>query len=178
MNVSTWSIQNPIPAILFFVLLFLAGLVPFRAMEIQQFMDVDLPLGRVTATLPGVAPAQMENDEEDSRPHRRIHPATAHRPCARASAVGGGCGSGTGGQRSSVGFASPARTGDRVRSAHRRVAAGRCETRQAAARQGGGSCLMPGNWPTAATSGIRQCSGCCLDGFSANRDACRPEIGN
>ncbi|MBW7902532.1 MAG: efflux RND transporter permease subunit [Rhodocyclaceae bacterium] len=62
MNVSAWSIRNPIPAILFFALLTLAGLVSFRAMEIQQFMDVDLPMVRVTALLPGAAPAQMETE--------------------------------------------------------------------------------------------------------------------
>jgi multidrug efflux pump subunit AcrB len=62
MNFSAWSIRNPIPAVLLFVLLTLAGLVSFRAMEIQQFMDVDLPLIRVTATLPGASPAQMETE--------------------------------------------------------------------------------------------------------------------
>jgi len=49
--------------------------------------------------------------------------------------VGGG--GGTGAQRSSVGFVSPARTGGRVGSAHRLV--------------GGGSCLTPGEWPPVST---------------------------
>ena len=57
MNVSAWSIRNPIPAILLFVLLTLAGILAFRAMKIQQFMDIDLPTVTVTATLPGAAPA-------------------------------------------------------------------------------------------------------------------------
>ena len=58
LNVSSWSIRNPIPAILFFVLLTLAGIMAFKAMKIQQFMDIDLPTVTVTASLPGAAPAQ------------------------------------------------------------------------------------------------------------------------
>jgi len=62
MNVSSWSIRNPIPAILLFILLTLAGLVSFKAMKIQNFPDVDLPTVVVTAQLPGAAPAQLETD--------------------------------------------------------------------------------------------------------------------
>ncbi len=61
-NVSAWSIRNPIPAILLFALLTVLGVLAFRAMKIQQFMDVDLPTVTVTATLPGAAPAQMETE--------------------------------------------------------------------------------------------------------------------
>ena len=61
-NVSSWSIKNPIPAILLFILLTLAGLVAFKAMKVQMFMDIDLPLVTVTASLPGAAPAQMETE--------------------------------------------------------------------------------------------------------------------
>lgn len=62
MNVSAWSIRNPIPAILFFVLLTLAGVMAFRAMKIQQFPDIDLPNVIVTAALPGASPAQLETE--------------------------------------------------------------------------------------------------------------------
>ena len=61
-NVSSWSIRNPIPAILLFIMLSLFGLMSFRAMKIQQFMDIDLPTVTVTAALPGAAPAQMETE--------------------------------------------------------------------------------------------------------------------
>ncbi len=60
MNVSSWSIRNPIPAILLFILLTLGGLMGFRAMTIQNFPDIDLPTVMVTAALPGAAPAQLE----------------------------------------------------------------------------------------------------------------------
>jgi multidrug efflux pump subunit AcrB len=62
MNVSAWSIRNPIPAVMLFVMLTLAGLLGFRAMKIQQFPDIDLPTINVTASLPGMAPAQMETE--------------------------------------------------------------------------------------------------------------------
>jgi len=62
MNVSAWSIRNPIPAVLLFLMLTLSGLMAFKAMRIQQFMDIDLPTVTVTATLPGAAPAQMETE--------------------------------------------------------------------------------------------------------------------
>lgn len=62
MNVSTWSIKNPVPAILLFVMLTVAGLLAFRSMKIQQFPDIDLPTVIVTASLPGTAPAQMETE--------------------------------------------------------------------------------------------------------------------
>ena len=54
--------RNPIPAILLFVMLTLLGAMAFRAMKIQQFMDIDLPTVTVTTTLPGAAPAQMETE--------------------------------------------------------------------------------------------------------------------
>jgi multidrug efflux pump subunit AcrB len=62
LNVSSWSIRNPIPAVLFFVLLTFAGLLSFQAMKVQNFPDIDLPSVRVSAALPGAAPAQLETD--------------------------------------------------------------------------------------------------------------------
>ena len=62
MNVSAWSIRNPTPALLLFVLLTLVGVIGWRAMKIQQFPDIDLPMVTVTASLPGASPAQMETD--------------------------------------------------------------------------------------------------------------------
>ncbi len=60
MNVSAWSIRNPIPAILGFLLLSFMGIAAFKAMKIQLFPDIDLPMITVTASLPGASPDQME----------------------------------------------------------------------------------------------------------------------
>jgi len=62
MNVSAWSIRNPIPAVLFFVMLTLIGLMSFRAMKLQNFPDIDLPTVSVSASLPGAAPEQLESE--------------------------------------------------------------------------------------------------------------------
>jgi multidrug efflux pump subunit AcrB len=62
MNVSAWSIRNPIPSVLLFIMLTLGGLLGFRAMKIQNFPDIDLPTVMVTAALPGAAPAQLETE--------------------------------------------------------------------------------------------------------------------
>jgi multidrug efflux pump subunit AcrB len=61
-NVSAWSIRNPIPAVMLFVLLTFAGLLSFKAMKVQNFPDLDLPTVSISATLPGASPAQMETD--------------------------------------------------------------------------------------------------------------------
>lgn len=62
MNVSAWSIRNPIPSILLFIMLGLAGLLCFHWMKIQQFPDIELPMVTVTAALPGAAPPQLETE--------------------------------------------------------------------------------------------------------------------
>ncbi|MCX7141622.1 MAG: efflux RND transporter permease subunit [Proteobacteria bacterium] len=62
MNVSAWSIRNPIPALMIFVLLTFAGVLSFSAMKVQNFPDLDLPTVIVSASLPGASPAQMESD--------------------------------------------------------------------------------------------------------------------
>ena len=62
MNVSAWSIRNPIPGLLLFIMLTLAGLMAFKAMKIQNFPDIDLPSVTVVASLPGASPAQLETE--------------------------------------------------------------------------------------------------------------------
>ncbi len=62
MNVSAWSIKNPIPAVMLFVMLTFAGLLSFQAMKVQQFPDLELPTVTVSASLPGAAPAQLETE--------------------------------------------------------------------------------------------------------------------
>ncbi len=61
-NVSAWSIRNPIPGVLLFIMLTLVGLMSFRAMKIQNFPDIDLPTVTVVASLPGASPGQLETE--------------------------------------------------------------------------------------------------------------------
>ncbi|MES2946060.1 MAG: efflux RND transporter permease subunit, partial [Pseudomonadota bacterium] len=62
MNFSSLSIKNPIPAIMLFVLLTLAGLMAYRASAVQDFPDIELPIVTVRAELSGAAPAQLETE--------------------------------------------------------------------------------------------------------------------
>jgi multidrug efflux pump subunit AcrB len=62
MNVSAWSIRNPIPAAMLFVMLTLVGLFSFKSMKVQNFPDLDVPNITIVASLPGASPNQLEND--------------------------------------------------------------------------------------------------------------------
>ena len=62
MNFSALSIRNPVPAVLLFILLTLAGLIGFKSMAVQDFPDIELPIVTVDAVLPGAAPAQLETE--------------------------------------------------------------------------------------------------------------------
>lgn len=62
MNVSAYSIKNPLVAILFFTLMMILGIYGFLQMKIQQFPDIDLPGVVTTITLAGASPDQLEND--------------------------------------------------------------------------------------------------------------------
>ncbi len=62
MNISAWSIRNPVPAILLFALLTFLGVKGFKALGIQNFPDIDLPTITVTASLEGADPEQLESE--------------------------------------------------------------------------------------------------------------------
>ena len=62
MNLATWSIRNPIPCLLLFILLAIGGAWGFHILPIQNFPDLDLPTVTVTLAQPGAAPAQLETE--------------------------------------------------------------------------------------------------------------------
>ena len=62
MNFSSWSIRNPIVAVLLFLLLTLAGLKAFSSMQIQRQPDMEFPMVTIAASLQGATPGQLEND--------------------------------------------------------------------------------------------------------------------
>src|SRR5471032_2193923 len=62
MNFSSLSIKNPIPEIMLFALLTLAGLMAYKANPVQDFPDIELPIVTITAALEGSAPAQLETE--------------------------------------------------------------------------------------------------------------------
>ena len=62
LNISSWAIRNPTPALLLFILLSFAGLLGFQSMKVQDLPDLELPTITVTASLPGASPSQLETD--------------------------------------------------------------------------------------------------------------------
>ena len=59
-NISAWAIRNPIPPIVLFIALTLAGLIAFARMDINQMPDISFPGARVDVSQPGAAPTEME----------------------------------------------------------------------------------------------------------------------
>lgn len=60
MNVSAWAIRQPIPSILLFILMSVAGLLAFRSLGVNQFPDIDIPTVTVGVTQAGAAPSELE----------------------------------------------------------------------------------------------------------------------
>lgn len=60
MNFATWSIRNPIPSILFFIMITVAGIYGFKHLPVENFPDITLPNINATLALPGAVPAQLE----------------------------------------------------------------------------------------------------------------------
>ncbi|NCW58293.1 MAG: efflux RND transporter permease subunit, partial [Gammaproteobacteria bacterium] len=62
MNLSRWGIKYPLPSVLLFVVLVLAGLWGWRLLPISQLPDIALPTIRITVNYSGAPPATMETD--------------------------------------------------------------------------------------------------------------------
>ena len=60
-NISSWCIQNPVPPIVLFIGLLLAGLYSFSQMDVNNNPDIDFPAVNVEISQPGAAPTEIEN---------------------------------------------------------------------------------------------------------------------
>ncbi|WP_203311321.1 efflux RND transporter permease subunit [Sphingomonas beigongshangi] len=60
-NISAWAIRNPVPPIVLFVALTLAGIVSFMQMSVNNDPDIDFPVAIVVISQPGAAPTELEN---------------------------------------------------------------------------------------------------------------------
>ena len=60
-NISAWCIRNPVPPIVMFIGLLLAGVISFMGMEVNNNPDIDFPAAQITISQPGAAPTEMEN---------------------------------------------------------------------------------------------------------------------
>lgn len=59
-TISSWSIRNPIPTVLFFIVMTIVGWGAFQALRINNFPDIDLPVVTATYVQSGAAPAELE----------------------------------------------------------------------------------------------------------------------
>ncbi|WP_447727374.1 efflux RND transporter permease subunit [Sphingomonas koreensis] len=59
-NISAWSIRNPVPPIVLFIALTIAGFVSFARMDVNNDPDIDFPVAIVTINQPGAAPTELE----------------------------------------------------------------------------------------------------------------------
>ncbi|MFN3228574.1 MAG: efflux RND transporter permease subunit, partial [Asticcacaulis sp.] len=60
-RISSWSIRQPIPTLIFFLVITIAGLMSFTKLRINNFPDVTFPVVTVTVAQPGAAPAEIES---------------------------------------------------------------------------------------------------------------------
>ena len=60
-NISAWSIRNPVPSLVAFMMLTVAGLFAFMTMPVNNDPDIDFPVVIVVVSQPGAAPTEMEN---------------------------------------------------------------------------------------------------------------------
>jgi multidrug efflux pump subunit AcrB len=59
-NISAWSIRNPVPPIVIFIGLLLAGVISFSKMAVVDNPDIDFPAVQISISQPGAAPTEIE----------------------------------------------------------------------------------------------------------------------
>lgn len=60
MNISAWSIRNPIAPILGMLILLAIGWQSFKALPITRFPNIDVPVVMISVQLAGASPAELE----------------------------------------------------------------------------------------------------------------------
>jgi multidrug efflux pump subunit AcrB len=61
-NLSSWGIRNPVPAIMLFFVLCVAGLWGYHKLPVARFPDIAFPMTIVTIVQPGASPSQLETE--------------------------------------------------------------------------------------------------------------------
>jgi multidrug efflux pump subunit AcrB len=59
-NISAWCIRNPVPPIVMFLGLLLAGVISFINMAVVDSPDIDFPAVEISISQPGAAPTEIE----------------------------------------------------------------------------------------------------------------------
>jgi multidrug efflux pump subunit AcrB len=61
MNISAWSIRNPLPSVVFSIILLLLGWVSFTKLAVTRLPSADIPVISVAVSQFGAAPAELES---------------------------------------------------------------------------------------------------------------------
>jgi multidrug efflux pump subunit AcrB len=82
LNISAWSIRNPLPSIVFSIILLVLGWVSFTKLAVTRLPSADIPVISVAVAQFGAAPAEL--NRRSQRPSRTASPAsracgTSHR---------------------------------------------------------------------------------------------------
>ncbi len=64
-NLSAWSIRNPVVPMVFFIAVFLAGILSFNRMDVVNNPEVDFPAVNINIVQPGAAPTEIINQITD-----------------------------------------------------------------------------------------------------------------
>src|SRR3954466_4353245 len=59
-RISAWAIRNPVPPLVLFMFLTLAGIISFMRMGVSLQPDIDFPIVWVSISQPGASPVEME----------------------------------------------------------------------------------------------------------------------
>jgi len=59
-NISAWAIRNPVPPIVLFIAITLAGILSFIRMDVNNNPDVSFPAAQVVVVQPGASPTELE----------------------------------------------------------------------------------------------------------------------
>ncbi len=60
LNVSAWSIRQPVPSVITFLFLLVVGWISFMQLPITRFPNIDVPIVQVRVYQPGAAPVELE----------------------------------------------------------------------------------------------------------------------
>jgi HAE1 family hydrophobic/amphiphilic exporter-1 len=60
-RLSTWAVEHPLPVILLFVALTVAGLIAFATLPVKRYPDINFPAVAITVTQPGTAAGELES---------------------------------------------------------------------------------------------------------------------
>ena len=61
LNISAWSIRQPMPAVVLFIVLMVLGIFSFRSLPITKFPNIDIPIVSINVTQSGAAPSELES---------------------------------------------------------------------------------------------------------------------